>query len=117
MNFLVTSDLESRPGVRRRTLSQQIRVGSVSLATVVILLTLAVTLIYLAHANRVATRGYVIKKLEAERRDGVTALEIWRQQVAESKSIERLADSPEIAKMVPVKNPVFIELQPSVAKK
>lgn len=103
-------------GTRRRTLEQEVRLGAVSLTVVVTLLALVVSLIYLAHANRVATRGYAIKKLEIEKTQLVTQNEIWRQQVSEAKSLTALRSSEAVSKMTPVKNAVYIKTT-SIAKK
>ena len=104
-------------GLRRRTLSQQIQVGAVSLTFVVIVLALIVSLIYLTHANRVATRGYVIKRLEIEKTQLVTENEIWRQQVSEAKSLRAVKESPVVQSMVGVRDPAYIRTELAVAKK
>lgn len=103
-------------GTRRRTLEQEVRLGAVSLTVVVTLLALVVSLIYLAHANRVATRGYAIKKLEIQKTQLVTQNEIWRQQVSEAKSLTALRNSDIVQRMVPVKNAVYVKTT-TVAKK
>ena len=96
---------------RRRTLSAQVRMGTTSLIVVVGLLAVVISLIYLAHANRVATRGYAIKKLEQDRRMVVTDLEIWQQMVAEAKSMASLKASPAVQKMVWSENADFVEVK------
>jgi hypothetical protein len=89
----------------------------VSLVFVVGLLALVVTLIYLAHANRVATRGYVIKKLETEKVTITTENEIWRQQVSEAKSLETIRNSSALEKMVRVKNATYLRTEQTVASR
>ena len=75
---------------------------------VVLGLALVVSLIYLAHANRVATRGYIIKKLEFEKNNLLTENEIWRQQVSEAKSLETIKKSPVVKKMLRVTQPSYV---------
>lgn len=106
----LTNSSELTPGVRRRTLQEEVRLGAVSLTVVVVLLALVISLIYLAHANRVATRGYAIKKLEIEKTNLITENEIWRQQVSEAKSLATIQSSGIVKKMVPVKDATYIKV-------
>lgn len=117
MALTLTTDSFTAPGVRRRTLSTEIRLGAVSLTVVVTLLALVVSLIYLAHANRVATRGYSIKKLEIEKTNLITDNEIWRQQVSEAKSLATVGDSPVVKKMTAVRDATYVRVGDTVAKR
>jgi len=76
---------------------------------VAILLALAVSLLYLAHANRTATRGYAIKKLEIEKNELTTNLEIWDQRVSEARALETIKNSKIVSEMIKVKNPKYIQ--------
>lgn len=84
---------------------------------VVIALALVVSLIYLAHANRVATRGYVIKRLEAEKSVIVIENEIWRQQVSEAKSLATIKNSFQVQNMVPIRDVTYINPSATVASR
>ena len=75
---------------------------------VVVFLALSISLLYLAHANRTATRGYAIKKLEIEKNALRTETEIWEQQVNEAKSLEAIKNSGILKKMERVKQPIFL---------
>ena len=75
---------------------------------VAVLLALAVSLLYLAHANRTATRGYAIKKLEIEKNEIITDLEIWDQQVSEARALETIKNSAIVEEMVDVRNPKYV---------
>ena len=75
---------------------------------VAVLLALAVSLLYLAHANRTATRGYAIKKLEIEKNEIITDLEIWDQQVSEARALKTIKNSPAVSGMVNVRSPKYI---------
>lgn len=118
MALTLTSDSRiATHGLRRRTLSQQIEIGAVTLTFVVVLLACVVSLIYLAHANRVATRGYIIKKLEMEKTELVTENEIWRQQVSEAKSLTAVQTSDAVTRMAKIKDATYLRTDIAVAKK
>ncbi len=108
MNLILSNSREAKPGVRRRTLSSKIEVGNFSLMVVMIFLALAISLLYLAHANRTATRGYALKTLEIEKNQLQTQTEIWEQRVSEARSLKALQNSGVLEKMVNVENPKYI---------
>ena len=108
MNLLLSPHREAKPGIRRRTLSSRVEIGTFSLMVVVVFLALSISLLYLAHANRTATRGYAIKKLEIEKNALRTEIEILGQQVSEAKSLEAIKNSGVLEKMERVKQPIFL---------
>jgi hypothetical protein len=83
--------------------------GTFSLMVVVILLALSVSLLYLAHANRTATRGYALKKLEIEKNSLRTDLEIWESRVSAARSLSAIEESEILRKMERVKNPIYLK--------
>ncbi|MFH0833767.1 MAG: hypothetical protein V2A63_00030 [Patescibacteria group bacterium] len=109
MNLILSNSREARPGIRKRTLSNRIEVGTFSLMVVAILLALAVSLIYLAHANRTATRGYALKTLEIEKNNLRTQSEIWEQKVSEAKSLTEIEKSGVLKEMIDVKDPIYLK--------
>ena len=109
MSFIISSGNEATPGVRRRTLSSRIEVGTVTLTFVILALALVVSLIYLAHANRTATRGYALKKLEIEKNQLQTEAEIWEQKVSEAESLNTITASPTVKGMQSVKDSIYIQ--------
>jgi len=76
---------------------------------VVIFLALAVSLLYLAHANRTATRGYALKKLEKEKNNLQTQMEIWEHQVSEARSLDSIKKSGVLENMKSVRNPIYLK--------
>lgn len=115
-NILVTATRNNRPGIRKTTLSHNVRVGSVSLTIILIIMTSIVSLSYLLYANKNATKGYVIKNLEQERTDLILEAEKWDMQIAKAKSLDSLKNSPLVANMVKVKDePLFIRGDTAVA--
>lgn len=112
MNLHVPYSSDSGSPVRHRTtLSSRIELSTVSLTFVIIVLALVVSLLFLAHANRTATRGYALKKLEQERNELQTKTEIWEQRVSEAKSLKTIKKSPVVEKMTIVNNPIYIRLK------
>ena len=109
MNLILSNSREAKPGIRRRTLSSRVEVGTFSLMVVAVLLALAVSLIYLAHANRTATRGYVLKRLEIEKNNLRTQSEIWEQRVSEAKSLTAIESSGILSDMVDVNDPIYFK--------
>ncbi|MCF7845708.1 MAG: hypothetical protein K9L85_00545 [Candidatus Peribacteraceae bacterium] len=109
MNLILSNSREARPGVRRRTLSSKVELGTFALMVVAVLLALAVSLIYLAHANRTATRGYVLKSLEIEKNNLRTQTEIWEQRVSEARSLTAIEKSGILSQMVDVKDPTYLK--------
>jgi hypothetical protein len=103
--------------VRKRTLSQKVEVGVTSLVFVTITLVAIVSLAYLAHSNRNATKGYALKTLEAKRTSLVTENEVWDMQIAKVKSLDALANDPKIAGMIAAEQPMFIRGDTAVAVK
>lgn len=115
--LLLTKDNDFAPGIRRRTLSARVEIGALTLTFVVITLALVVSLIYLAHANRVATRGYVLKKLELEKNELVTEQEIWQQKVSEAKSLGAIKSSSVVENMRRVRESIYVRTNMEVAKR
>ncbi len=109
MNLILSNHAETKAGVRRRTLSSRVEIGTFSLMVVVILLALSISLLYLAHANRTATRGYALKKLEIEKNQLQTQMEIWNQRVSEAKSLDAIKNSGILGKMESVTEPTYLQ--------
>ena len=76
-----------------------------------IFLALAVSLLYLAHANRTATRGYALKKLEIEKNQIQTQMEIWNQQISEAESLGSIKNSGVLEDMKKVRDPIYLQAE------
>lgn len=66
-SVLVVSTRGTRISLHRRTLSQSIRVGVVTLSVMLIMLIATVLVAYLMASNVSATKGYEIKELKQQR--------------------------------------------------
>lgn len=94
--------------VRKKTLSQKIEFGMTSLTFLTIILVAIISLIYLAHANRNATKGYALKGLENELNDLKTQMEVGEMQIAKVSSLDHLLQDPQLKTMVSANEPMFI---------
>jgi cell division protein FtsL len=103
--------------VRKRTLSQKIEFGMTSLTFFTIILIAIVSLVYLAHANRNATKGYALKNLELKRSQLITENEVWDMQISQVKSLQALENDPKIRTMVKAEQPLFVRGDTAIAAK
>ena len=103
--------------VRKRTLSQKIEVGMTSLLFVTILLIAIISLVYLAHANRNATKGYALKNLELRRSRLLTENEVWDMQIARVKALDNIASDPKVLSMMKADKPLFIRGDSAIASR
>jgi len=103
--------------VRKRTLSQKIEVGMTSLVFVTIILVALISLVYLAHSNRNATKGYALKSLELRRSHLLTENEVWDMQIAQVKSLQSIQSDPKILSMVKADQPKFVRGDSAIAAK
>lgn len=103
--------------VRRRTLSQKIEGSITSLMVVTVLLVAVISLVYLVHANRNATRGYAIKNLELERSRLLMENEVWDMEIAKVKALGSLEKDEKILSMVKADKPQFIRGDTAVASR
>jgi hypothetical protein len=101
--------------VRKKTLSQKVEVGMTSLVFVTIVLVAVISLVYLAHANRNATKGYALKSLELRRSYLLTENEVWDMQIAQVKSLQSIQSDPKITSMVKADSPKFIRGDTAIA--
>ncbi len=115
-SLLVTATRNTKPGVKKRTLSEKVHVGSVSLTVVILILTSVVSVTYLFFVNIYATKGYTFKNLEQERTNLILEGEKWDMLIARNNSLESLKNNPVVANMVKSeKLPQFIRGDTAVA--
>lgn len=121
-SVLVVSTRGTRISLHRRTLSQSIRVGVVTLSVMLILLIATVLVAYLMASNVSATKGYVIKELKQERETLHRTAEHLTMTISQAAALDGVAGSdtnglaaglvlPEIGSVA------FVEAQAQVAKK
>ncbi|PIZ71346.1 hypothetical protein COY07_05145 [Candidatus Peregrinibacteria bacterium CG_4_10_14_0_2_um_filter_43_11] len=103
--------------VQRRPLSQKIEVGVTSLVFVIVVLVSMISLVYLAHANRNATKGYALKTLELQRSKLVMENEVWDMEIAKVKSLNTLQNDPKILSMVKATQPLYVRGDTAIASR
>lgn len=117
MPLLITKNQNTRAGVRKKTLSQTIEFGAVSLIVVTTLLICILSLVYLTHTNKIATRAYQLRQLEHERGKLITENESWNLKISQAQSILTLEKDAKILTMVNGGIPHFIRGDTAVAAK
>jgi len=117
MSSALFIDSKYSENVRKRTLSQKIEFGMTSLTFFTIILVAIISLVYLAHANRNATKGYALKNLELKRSQLITENEVWDMQIAQVKSLQALQNDPKIRTMVKADQPLFVRGDTAIAAK
>lgn len=83
----------------------------VSIGSLILLLALLI----LFHQNATATKGYQLRNLERERSQLLLEEEILNMQLAESQALHRLTADALVQAMVPVRSPLYIQEDTTVA--
>jgi hypothetical protein len=107
----------NRVSIKKYTLSQRVEASISSLLFVIIALVCLISLAYLAHANKNATKGYSLKTLELKRSHLIVQNEVWDMEIAKAQSLEALQNDPKIASMVRAEKPLFIRADTAIAKR
>jgi hypothetical protein len=103
--------------VRKNTLSQKVDVSVNALVFVIIVLVALISLIYLANANRNATKGYALKNLEIERSNLLTENEVWDMEIARVQALANIQNDPKVQTMVKNDAPMFVRGDTAIASK
>ena len=98
------------PAPARTRLSEDIARGSFAMTITVVLIASFISLVYLSHANRIATRGYNIRTLEAERSAIITQFDIWNERVSKARSLAVIQDSLAAKALRPVETVEYVRL-------
>jgi len=117
MTAALIMDSNSQSNVRRKTLSQKVEVGITSLVFVTFTLITIISLVFLAHSNRNATKGYALKNLEIRRSQLMTENEVWDMQIAQVKSLASIENDPSIKRMVKADKPMFVRGDTAIASR
>ena len=110
------------PGIHRRhlrkhTLSQKVRIGTITLTFTLISLMAILSLAQMFHANEISTRGYALRELENQKDELSIQNKILRQQVTAAESLLSIQSSEVVKAMVPVTNPIVLKGDKRVALK
>ena len=101
--FTLTNSRKSFNGFeRRRTISAKKGAGPVSLKFITIAILAVLSLLYLAQANRSATKGYSLKALEEEKTKIEAQNERLEVEAARQKSLKEIESKTKDLGMMPV---------------
>jgi hypothetical protein len=101
----------------RKPLSQQIELGVGAFLFVCISIICLLSLLFLSHNNRVATKGYELKVLQAQRSELMRTNEVLSMQIADLQSLEAMESDSVIKNMIPAERPRYIRTDTAVAVK
>jgi len=103
--------------MRKKTLSQKVEVGVTSLVSVIVVLIAVISLIFLSHSNRNATKGYALKNLEMQRLQLLTENEVWDMEISQIKSLDSIQSDPKILSMRKAEAPKYVRGDTAIAKR
>ncbi len=106
----------ARKRIKKRTLSERMETGLTATLFVMIAVICLLSLLFLSHSNRVATKGHVLKVLREERASLITQNEVLGMKIADLQSLENLESDPKIASMVDAEKPKFIRGDTAIAQ-
>jgi len=113
--FFVESPADRRK-ITKKTLSQRVEVGITAVLFVMLVVICLLSLLFLSHTNRVATKGHRIVALRNERNNLLIENEILGMQIADLQSLRNLENDPQILKMINAEKPKFIRGDTAVAQ-
>lgn len=117
MPLLITKSNTTKSGIRKKTLSQTIEFGAMSLIAVTAMLICILSLVYLTHTNKTATRAYQLTQLKVERDRLIKENEAWNLKISKVQSLLTLQEDNKIQAMVESGVPHFVRGDTAVASK
>lgn len=112
----VLQDNPAKKRIRKKTLSERVEAGLTAMLFVMTTVICLLSLLYLSHANRVATKGHILKTLRDERANLITKNEVLDMKIADLQSLETLENDPVIASMVNAEKPKYIRGDTAIAQ-
>ncbi len=113
-SYMVSSNRRTRR-LQIAPLNWKFSFGPKSLIVVLGIVGLAVSMMYLAHFNQVATKGYDLKRLEIDRQSLLDSNESENMRLADVKSMNAILTSNRIQRMVNVRNISYVHGDTAVA--
>ncbi len=84
-------------------------IGPASLILGLIMISVTMSLLYLAHYNSVATKGYDLRRLEADRQQLMTQYDIKNMKLAEAKALATISSSEKVGSMRRPADATFVQ--------
>ncbi len=101
----------------KRPLSRRIELGIGAFLFICITIICLLSLLFLSHSNRVATKGYELKMLQVARSELVRENEVLSMQIADLQSLDAMENNNVIRSMVKAEKPKYIRTDTAVAVK
>lgn len=116
--LITTKDPALNKGMRKRTLTYQVRFGSFSLTIMLTVLFCVISLLYLTHFQKAATKGYRLSELESRRQELLAENEMNSVLIDKVRALQVIKQHPRVQAMVkPAEsNIVFVNDEMAVAK-
>lgn len=92
-------------------------IGPASLVFGLVAVSVTMSLLYLAHYNSVATKGYDLRRLEADRQQLMTQYDIKNMKLAEAKSLAVIAASEKVENMRRPGEVTFVQGSTAIASR
>jgi hypothetical protein len=115
--LIITRGNSIRRGFRHSTLTSHVQIGTFSLMIILVVFVCIMSIMFLVHYNNMATKGYVLKKLDVERQKLITEQEIKDMHLAEVRSLEAIQTRTIVAKMVNMNEPQFVREDTGIASR
>ena len=107
-----------RIGVQKKLLARRVEIGVVTLTLTLIMLTFVLSILLLLHANKVATRGYELKKLRVEQHELFLVNERLNAETASRMALSKVKNSEFVQNtMVGVRDLVILDTDSTLVRK
>lgn len=94
----------------------QLQFGPMTLIVGLVVLAMAMSMLYLLHFNQVATKGYDLVRLEADRQQLLDHNQLSNRSIDQVKSMDSILKSNRIGRMVKANNVTFVRGDSALAK-
>lgn len=88
-----------------------LRVGKFFLLFSMTLMIGVLSFVYLVKFTEIHTKGYTLRKLEVEHDKLITSKETQSMGIARLRSLNEIRTSDVVARMIPMRNPVYIKAE------
>ncbi len=106
----------TEPPSNKRPLSERIELGVGAFLFITVTIICLLSLLFLSHSNRVATKGYELKMLQAKRAELLRSNEVLSMQIADLQALDALENDATIKLMVKIDQPQYIRTDTAVAQ-
>ncbi len=113
---IINLSASSKKRPPQRPLSKRIEISVGAFLFISIALICVLSLLFLSHSNRVATKGYELKMLQSNRSELIRKNEVLSMQIADLQTLDAMENDSIIKTMVKAERPLYIRTNTAVAK-